>query len=48
MHRATLKEKDEIIVKTSTTFKIRRSLYMNEHFFKIFPRFIDIPELVSS
>lgn len=48
MKFATIDQKDEIIKKIIETFKIRRYLYLNEQFFDVFPRFLDIPELVSS
>lgn len=47
MKYASIDQKDEIIKKTKETFKIRRYLYLNEQFFDIFPRFLDIPELVN-
>jgi len=47
MKYATIDQKDNIIEKIKETFKIRRYLYLNERFFETFPRFIDIPELVS-
>lgn len=48
MKHATLEQKDQIIEKTKETFKVRRYLYLNEHFFNVFPRFLDTPELVSN
>lgn len=48
MKYATVDQKDNIIKKVKETFKVRRHLYLNEHFFYTFPRFLDIPELVSS
>lgn len=48
MKHATLEQKDQIIEKTKETFKVRRYLYLNKHFFDVFPRFLDIPELVRS
>lgn len=48
MKHATLEQKDQIIEKTKETFKVRRYLYLNEHFFNVFPRFLDIPELVCN
>lgn len=47
MKHATLEQKDQIIEKTKETFKVRRYLYLNEHFFNVFPRFLDMPELVK-
>lgn len=48
MKHATLEQKDQIIEKTKETFKVRRYLYLNENFFNVFPRFLNIPELVSN
>ncbi|XP_036141504.1 uncharacterized protein LOC118647448 isoform X2 [Monomorium pharaonis] len=47
MKHATLEQKDKIIEKTKETFKVRRYLYMNENFFNVFPRFLDIPDLID-
>lgn len=48
MKHATLEQKDLIVAKIKDTFKVRRYLYLNEHFFDVFPRFLDMPELVST
>lgn len=47
MKYATVDQKDNIIKKVKETFEVRRYLYLNEHFFETFSRFLDIPELVS-
>ncbi|XP_067206229.1 uncharacterized protein [Linepithema humile] len=47
MKYATIDQKDNIIKKVKETFKVRRYLYLNEHFFETFPRFLDIPELID-
>ncbi|XP_071554010.1 uncharacterized protein [Temnothorax nylanderi] len=47
MKHATLEQKDQIIEKTKKTFKVRRYLYLNKHFFNVFPRFLDTPELIN-
>lgn len=47
MKFATVDQKDNIIKKVKETFKVRRYLYLNEHFFETFPRFLDMPELID-
>jgi len=44
---ATQDQKAQIISKHKDTFQYRRKFCLNVHFFKIFPRFLDTPELVS-
>ncbi|XP_057333586.1 uncharacterized protein LOC130672839 [Microplitis mediator] len=47
MKTATPKEKNLIIEKSISTFNVRRDLYLNENFFREFPRFLDTPELID-
>ncbi|XP_044005499.1 uncharacterized protein LOC122850413 [Aphidius gifuensis] len=47
MQTATKDQKELIIEKIKLTFKLRRYKYLDERFLEVFPRFLDIPDLIN-
>ncbi|KAH0564077.1 hypothetical protein KQX54_009045 [Cotesia glomerata] len=47
MQSAVPSQREDIILRIRQTYDVRRFLYMNENFFKVFPRFLDVPELID-
>ncbi|XP_074107761.1 uncharacterized protein LOC141533011 [Cotesia typhae] len=47
MKSAVPDQKDDIILKIQLIHDIRRFLHMNENFFTVYPRFLDVPELID-